>query len=164
MKFNFVVFLHTWQDALMTNPKPDSAQALIMAGDLRVLLAKLNGRLREQSSRGDLTTSQKTVLRRLEADGPATVTTLAKAAGVRPQSMGATISALEAAGYVSGAADPNDKRQTILSLTPTCREKILAGRAARQDWLYQTICKKLEPNEHRELAASIALLKRLVDD
>lgn len=148
----------------MSEFKSDSDVMLAMAGDLRVLIGKLNRKLREQGHSSDLTTSQKTVLLRLEAGGPATVTTLAKAAGVRPQSMGATVSALEAAGYVSGAPDPDDGRRTILSLTPACREKILTGRAARQDWLYQTIRKKLTPDEFHDLAASIELLKRLVED
>ena len=148
----------------MSEFKSDADLMLAMAGDLRVLIGKLNRKLREQAHASDLTSSQKAVLLRLEAGGPATVTTLAKAAGVRPQSMGATVSTLEAAGYISGAPDPDDGRRTILSLTPACREKILTGRAARQDWLYQTIRKKLTPDEFRDLAASIELLKRLVED
>ncbi len=164
MKFTFVVYLRICHIAIMIDMKPESATPLALAGELRVLIAKLNRKLREQTSPGNLTPSQKAVLLRLEADGPATVTTLAKGLGVRSQSMGATVSTLEAAGYVSGAPDPSDGRQTILSLTPTCREKILAGRAARQDWLYQTIRKKLDPDEHHDLAASIELLQRLVED
>ncbi|MGV8996991.1 MAG: MarR family winged helix-turn-helix transcriptional regulator [Parvibaculaceae bacterium] len=147
----------------MTDTKIEPADAIAMAGDLRVLIGTLNRKLREQASQGDITPSQKAVLLRLDADGPATVTTLAKGLGVRPQSMGATVSTLETAGYVSAAADPNDGRQTIWSLTPACREKILAGRAARQDWLYQTIRSKFDAGDQPDLAAGIALLKRLVD-
>jgi DNA-binding MarR family transcriptional regulator len=147
----------------MTDTKMETADALAMAGDLRVLIGKLNRKLREQAKSGDLTSSQKAVLLRLEAEGPATVTTLAKGLGVRSQSMGATVATLEAAGHVSGAANPNDGRQKIMSLTPACREKILAGRAARQDWLYQTIRSKIDASDQRDLAAGIALLKRLVD-
>jgi DNA-binding MarR family transcriptional regulator len=36
---------------------------------------------------------------------------------MRPQSMGSAVALLEAAGFVSGAPDPSDGRQTILSLT-----------------------------------------------
>ena len=39
-------------------------------------------------------------------EGPATVTSLARAEGVRPQSMGATVAALQEAGLVGGAPDP----------------------------------------------------------
>ena len=92
------------------------------------------------------------VVSRLERDGPATVTTLAQAEGIRPQSMGATGSALKAAGLVSGTADPADGRQTILSLTTACRESI---HAAREDWLMHAIRTKREPREHAQLATAI---------
>jgi DNA-binding MarR family transcriptional regulator len=142
---------------------PEAARASALAADLRVLIGKLKRRLREEAHSGDLTLSQTSVLSRLEREGPATVTTLARAEGVRPQSMGATVSDLEAAGLVSGAPDPADGRQTILSLTVACREMIKASRAAREDWLFRAIRTKLAPREQAELAAGVELLKRLVD-
>ncbi len=142
---------------------PDAARALALAGDLRILIGKLKRRLREQAHPGDLTWSQVSVLGRLERDGPATVTSLARAEGVRPQSMGAIVSVLEAAGHVGGAPDPTDGRQTILSLTPTCREWVRAGRAAREDWLFHAIRAHVAPQEEADLARAINLLKRLAD-
>ncbi|MEO6919895.1 MAG: MarR family transcriptional regulator [Collimonas sp.] len=142
---------------------PDAVRASAMAGELRVLLGQLGRRLREQSHAGDFTGSQKSVLLRLERDGPATVTTLARAEGVRPQSIGATVAVLEAAGLVSGAADPADGRQTILSLTEACRDMVRAGRAAREDWLFRAIRTKFAAPELEQLAASVELLKRLAD-
>src|SRR5579859_386554 len=139
-------------------------KAKILAAELRVLISQLKRRLREQAATlGDLTESQIGVLRRLDSDGPATVTALARAESMRPQSMGANVAALEAAGLVSGAPDPNDGRQTIWSLTPACRERVKAGRMAREDWLYRTLQAKLTPAEQEELARSIELLKRLVE-
>jgi DNA-binding MarR family transcriptional regulator len=139
------------------------AHALTLAGDLRVVIGKLRRRLREEARPGDFTPSQMSVLGRLERDGPATVTVLARAEGVRPQSMGATISVLEAAGLVSGAPHPVDGRQIILSLTAACRQWIKANRAAREDWLFRAIRKNLAGAEQAELAAGVALLKRLVE-
>src|SRR5580704_8847757 len=133
------------------------APILALAGDLRVVIGQLRRRLREQSSFGDLTWSQTSVLSRLDRDGPATVTSLARAEGMRPQSMGATVSALQAAGLVSGSPDPQDRRQTILSLTPACQEWIRAGRAAKEDWLFRAIQSKLSPEELGELAKVIVL-------
>jgi DNA-binding MarR family transcriptional regulator len=141
----------------------ETARASALAQELRVLIGALNRRLREQAHPGDLTSSQKSVLIRLERDGPATVTNLARAEGVRPQSMGATISVLEAAGLVAGAPNPSDGRQTILSLTAACQEMIRAGRAARQDWLSRAIRTKLAPAEQEQLADSVELLRRLLD-
>lgn len=142
---------------------PEAARAPAMAGELRVLISKLRRRLREEAHLGDFTSSQLSVLARLEREGPATVTTLARAEGVRPQSMGATVSVLEAAGLVSGASDPTDGRQTILSLTAAAREEIKANRAAREDWLFRAIRTNLTSAEQEELATGIELLKRLVD-
>jgi DNA-binding MarR family transcriptional regulator len=70
---------------------------------------------------------------------------------------------LEAAGLVKGAPDSKDGRQTILSLTPACRELIRTGRAARHDWLLRAIQTRLTPQEQAQLAASLSLLNRIVD-
>lgn len=135
-----------------------------LAAELRALVGKLKRRLREQASSRDLTPSQVSVLLRLEKDGPATVSSLARAEGMRPQSMGSVITALEAAGLVSGEPDPTDGRQTILSLTDACRKWAQEGRAARQDWLFRTLHARLSPEERDKLVEAVELLKRLVDD
>jgi DNA-binding MarR family transcriptional regulator len=142
---------------------PEVARALAVAGELRVLVGQLKRRLREEAHLSDFTWSQVEVLGRLERDGPATVTNLARAEGVRPQSMGETLSTLKAAGLVSGAPDPTDGRQTVLSLTTACREMIRASRTAREDWLFRAIRTKLAASEQAELVSAVALLKRLVD-
>jgi len=142
---------------------PEAARALAVAGDLRALIGRLRRRLRDEAPPGDFTPSRTSVLARLEREGPATVTTLARAEGMRPQSMGAIVSVLEAAGLVSGAPDPSDGRQTMLSLTAAARETINAGRAAKEDWLFRTMRARLTPDEQEDLARGIDLLKRLVD-
>jgi len=142
--------------------EPDRASAL--ASDLRGLLRRMRRRLREQAEPDDLTWSQVAILFHLERDGPATVTNLARAEGIRPQSMGATVASLEAAGLVKGTPDPEDGRQTLISLTDASREWIRKSRAARQDWLVRTIRAKLDPAEQHELAAALDLIRRLVDE
>jgi DNA-binding MarR family transcriptional regulator len=137
------------------------ARTTALAGELRVLIGKLKRRLREQASVGDLPPSQLAVLRHLAHTGPSTVTALAQAEGIRPQSMGATVALLEAAGMVAGSPHPTDGRQTILSLTPSCRERIDAGRAARQDWLFHAIRSEFSSTEEAELARGVELMKRL---
>ena len=142
---------------------PEVARALATAGELRVLLGPLRRRLRAETQTKDLTWPQKCVLLRLEQEGPATVTALAKAEGVRPQSMGVTVATLAAAGLVQGKPDPGDGRRTILSLTAACRKWIKASRAAREDWLFRAMRAKLTAREQAELARAVGLLKRLVE-
>src|SRR6185437_11395466 len=149
---------------MSANDTPATADALhALAEDLRVVAAKLRRRLREESNVGDFTPSQVQVLARLEREGPATVTSLARAQGMRPQSMSETLAALKAAGFVSGAPDPNDGRQTVLSITPAFRRKIKASRAAREDWLLRTIQSRFSAAEQKQLAIGVDLLKRLID-
>jgi DNA-binding MarR family transcriptional regulator len=143
---------------------PEAVNTSSLAAELHALNGKLKRKLREQASAGDLTPSQAAVLRHLDREGPTTVTALARMEGVRPQSMGATVAGLEALGLVKGSPDARDGRQTILSLTPACREKLRTGRAARHDWLLRAIQTRLSAEEQAQLAFSLRLLGRLVDD
>jgi DNA-binding MarR family transcriptional regulator len=139
----------------------DATRALALAGELRVTIGRLSRRLREEARPGNLTASQLSAVGRLDRDGAATVTTLARAEGVRPQSMGATISVLETEGLVTGTPDPADGRQTIYALTAECRRMLKASRAAREDWLFRAIQAKLTTREQEKLGMVIELLQRL---
>jgi DNA-binding MarR family transcriptional regulator len=139
---------------------PDPAR---LAVELHELVIKLRRRLREQADAGDLPPSQVAVLRRLEREGPITVSALARVAGVRSQSMGATVAALQAAGLVTGEPDPADGRQTLLSLTPACRKWMRQNRAAKQDWLLRAIDGELSAREQQDLARALGLLQRVVE-
>lgn len=146
-----------------TDARTQNPNASALSGELRVVLGKLIRRLREQADVGDLSSSQKSVLLHLEQQGPGTVTSLADALGVRPQSMGATVAALEAMGLIIRTADPSDGRRKLLSLSPEFQELVRAGRAAREDWLSSAIQQKFSTTEQKQLAASVELLKRLLD-
>lgn len=135
-----------------------------LAAEIRAVGGKLKRRLREHGGRNDLTSSQIAVLLRLEKDGSATVSSLARAEAMRPQSMSAIVTPLQEAGLVSGAPDPSDGRQTLMSLTAKCVKLIQEGRAARQDWLTTRISRKLSVQEQKKLQAALALLTRLVED
>ncbi len=139
-------------------------RASALAGELRAVFGKLKRKLREQGGANDWTPSQISVLLRLEMDGPAAVSSLARAEGMRPQSMSAIIASLLEAGLVSGAPDPNDRRQTLMSLSRKCQKLLKEGRAARQDWLASTIQKKLSARDQQKLAAAVDLLARLIED
>jgi len=135
-----------------------------VATELRQALGELNRRLREQATLSDrLTWTQLRVVLRLDRDGPSTVTALARAEDMRSQSMGEVVASLRSAGWVVGAPHPTDGRQTLLSLSPTCRATVLANRAAREDWLQQGIQSRLTPDEQQQLAAALPLLRRLAE-
>jgi DNA-binding MarR family transcriptional regulator len=139
----------------------DTSQTAAVATELRVVLGQLTRRLREQSDTADLTRSQSSVLSRVERDGPTTMTALAQAEGIRPQSMGAIITVLETAGLLIRTADPADGRKSLLSLSPAAGVEVARGRLAREDWLFRTIRARLSPAEEDQLAKSVELLRRL---
>ena len=138
--------------------------ASTLAAEIRTAGGKLKRRLREHGERHELTPSQISVILLLEKAGPSTVSSLARAEGMRPQSMSAIVTSLQEAGLVSGAPDPGDRRQTLMSLTPKCLKWLQDGRAARQDWLTTRIAQKLSVKEQERLQSALALLTRLVED
>lgn len=149
----------------MTQPTdPDTgSDAAALARELRSFMGLFRRSLWEQSDTGDLTPSQISAILRLEEKGFATTSELAKAEGMRPQSMGAIIAALEAAGMVRAGPDPEDGRKTRLSLTETCLTWLNEGRAHRQDWLLRGIETRLSGAEQAQALAALPLLRRLVD-
>jgi DNA-binding MarR family transcriptional regulator len=83
--------------------------------------------------------TQQAVLRRLERHGPATAADLARAEGVKPQSMGTALGLLEKMGLVERKAHPTDGRQINIKLTArgiTLRRKT---KEARHAWLSRAI-------------------------
>ena len=141
-----------------------SGLASTLAADIRAAFRKLKQRLREHVGQSDLTPSQVSVVLRLEREGSMTVSNLARAEGMRPQSMSAVVTPLQESGLVSSAPDPSDGRQTLMSLTSKCLKLLQEGRAARQDWLTTRISQKLSADEQEKLQAALELLMRLVED
>jgi DNA-binding MarR family transcriptional regulator len=142
---------------------PDGGATAQLVADLRVLVGKLVRRVREEVSPGELSFPQASALGRIDRDGPTTVTALARAEGIKPQSMGATVAVLEAAGFVAGTPHPTDGRQTILTITEAGHRWMLDRRAAREDWLARTLNAKLSAAEQADVAKAVALLARIVD-
>jgi DNA-binding MarR family transcriptional regulator len=145
-------------------PSIHTQLASTLAAEMRTVFRKLKLRVREHGAGNDLTPSQISVVLRVEKDGAATVSSLARAEGMRPQSMSTIVAPLQNAGLLRGVPDPNDGRQTLMSLTPKCLKLLRDGRAARQDWLTAIIARKLTAHEQRKLRKALELLSRLMDD
>src|ERR1700733_3238839 len=90
---------------------------LEVAAALRVSIGLLLRRLRQVQSDGELTLPEPSALARLDRGGPTTATALARLEQISPQSMGATLGALEARGLIDRRPDPEDGRQSVVSVT-----------------------------------------------
>jgi DNA-binding MarR family transcriptional regulator len=166
MQSTFTDYLYIWDTHLVSNRK-SSVQtefARTLAAEMRTVFRKLKMRVREHGGGNDLTPSQSAVVLRLEKDGAATVSSLARAEGMRPQSMSAVVAPLQESGLIRGAPDPSDGRQTLMSLTPKCLKWLREGRAARQDWITTNLSQKLSVQEQAKLQEALKLLTRLVED
>lgn len=139
-----------------------TAQTRELAGQLRVVFGALSRKIRERARLDGLSNPQKAVLLRLESGGPSTVSALARAEGVRPQSIGQTVADLRAAGLIEAGPDPADQRKTLLRLASAARQRAVVLRAAHEDWLFGILEARFSPQEREQLRDAIELLHRFV--
>ncbi|MFD1721945.1 MarR family transcriptional regulator [Amnibacterium endophyticum] len=132
------------------------------ARELRTTVGRLRRRLREVSNEGALSASQTSVLARLARGEADSAAALAAAEGVRPQSMAATLGALEERGLIARAADPADARRAVVRLTDAGHARWAGDRAARQEWLARTLDERLDADDLRCVLAATAVLDRVV--
>ena len=137
--------------------KPDPA---LIASQLRVVIGQLVRRLRVQHG---FPLSHGAVLGRLDREGPQSVSDLAVAERVRPQSMAQTVGDLEADGLVARSPDPGDRRRAMVRLTEQGRAALEADRRRRDGWLAGAIAHDLLPREQGLLAEAVEVLRRLAD-
>ena len=104
-----------------------------LVADLSASIGLLVRRLRQRKADGELTMPESTCLSRLDREGPATSSALAKQEQISPQSMGATLAGLEERGLVERRPDPEDGRKVVMSLTAPGRRALEQRRAAGTD-------------------------------
>ena len=138
---------------------PTQTEIAPLASELRVVLGQLIRRLRAEHR---FPISHGTVLGRLDREGAQSVSDLAVAERVRPQSMAQTVGDLESEGLVERNPDPADGRRALVSLTESGRETLAADRANREGWLVRAI-EELPPEDQQTVGRAIVLLRRLAD-
>jgi DNA-binding MarR family transcriptional regulator len=119
-------------------------------------------RVRAAAATHELSWSEAAVLGRLRRDGPATTADLARAETVRPQSMGATVAALEEMGLVERKPHPTDGRQVNIVLTAKGTAVCKSSKDAKLAWLAQAIA-RLDDKDRETLFAAGEIIKRLVE-
>jgi DNA-binding MarR family transcriptional regulator len=128
---------------------------------LRVSIGLLLRRLRQVQAEGELTLPESSALARLDRGAPATPTALAKLEQISPQSMGATLGALEARGLVERRPHPEDGRQVLISATEAGLQALRNRRNARTEHLAQALSTGFTRSELEQLTAVAPLLERL---
>lgn len=100
-----------------------------------------------------LTRARAEVIWRLEASGPVTQRELADALHVTPRNVTRFIDALEQADLVARGPHPDDRRASLLTLTPKGR-KVAAALSADHDAFASLLFGDLEPAELETFAAT----------
>jgi DNA-binding MarR family transcriptional regulator len=119
-------------------------------------------RVRAAAASHDLSLTEAAVMARLSKDGPATTADLARAEGMKPQSMGTTIAALEEMGMVERKPHPTDGRQMNIELTEKGAAVRKSTRDAKRTWLAQAVA-QLDKEEQATLFAAGEIIKRLAE-
>jgi DNA-binding MarR family transcriptional regulator len=130
-----------------------------LAAELRESLGKLIRRLRAEHG---FPLPQGAALGQLSRGGPQSVSDLAAAARMRPQSMAQTVKELEDGGYVVRRPDPDDGRRVIIELTDAGLAALAADRRRRDGWLAGAL-EELSAEERALLQDAAPLLRRIAD-
>ncbi|HEX4728987.1 MAG TPA: MarR family transcriptional regulator [Jatrophihabitans sp.] len=131
-----------------------------LASALRLSLLRAARRIRSQRVNTTATLSQLSALATVRKCGPLSAGEVAAIERVQPPSMTKILAALEASGWVERAAPPDDRRQSIISITPTGRALLEAETRARDEWLSKRLVEFSEP-ELQILRDAVAVLDRL---
>jgi DNA-binding MarR family transcriptional regulator len=132
-----------------------------VAGAIRVSIGLLLRRMRQAPADGELTLPESSALTRLDRGGPATSSALARLEQISPQSMGATLSALETRGLVERHPDPADGRRVVISLSEAGLQALRNKRNARVEQLARALSSGFTDSELQQLMAAAPLLERL---
>jgi DNA-binding MarR family transcriptional regulator len=142
----------------------DDIRIADVAAALHVSIGLLRRQLGQRPVDGELTTPETAALARIDRGGPTTASALAKLEQISPQSMGATLGALEARGLVERRPDPQDGRRLVLSITRAGLEALRLRRNARAEQLAQALSTGFTRSELKQLMAAAPLIERVAQN
>jgi DNA-binding MarR family transcriptional regulator len=119
-------------------------------------------RVRAAAASHEISLTESAVMARLSREGPATTAELARAEGMKPQSMGTAIAALEEMGMVERKPHPSDGRQVNIQLTAKGTAVRESSKNAKRTWLAQAIA-QLDKKDQATLFAAGEIIKHLVE-
>jgi DNA-binding MarR family transcriptional regulator len=134
-----------------------------VADALRVSIGLLVRRIRQLQIEGSLTLPETAALKRLDVFGATTATELAKQEQISPQSMGATLSALEKRRFIQRLPDPHDGRRSIVAIASSGAKALRENRSKRTRLLAQALAENFTREELLVLAAAAPLVERLAE-
>jgi DNA-binding MarR family transcriptional regulator len=142
------------------NPKEFNPAIDALKNALGLLVRRM--RAAAPSEQHELSWTQKSVIVRLDRDGAMTSAELARAEGVKPQSMGTAITHLEELGIIEKKSHASDGRQLVIKLTAKGAAVRKNGKDASRAWLAQAVA-TLDKKEQAILFDAGEIIKRLAE-
>ena len=139
---------------MRTTPLPD------LASRLRLDISRMARRLRQEAG-ADLSPSMNAALATIERHGPLTPSELAERERVQRPTVTRVLARLEEAGLVVRAADPQDRRCSLVSISDDGRALLGAMRERKDAFLARRI-DALEPADRETLDRAAAILERML--
>lgn len=125
-------------------------------------IGQLVRRMRSERVERELSWTETLIMGRLARGGASTTADLARAEGIKPQSMGTIIASLAQSGIVQRKPHATDGRQLLVELSPkglALREKVRSNKRA---WLEHAIS-QLTPEDRKTLFAAGDIIARLAN-
>jgi DNA-binding MarR family transcriptional regulator len=132
------------------------------AAQVRRSVTQLARRLRAERSEDSLSSGKLSLLGHLVRRGPLAPSQLAAAEFVQLQSLTRLLAELEEAGLVDRAADPDDRRRTVVAVTAAGRAMLTKDMEGRDQWLARAMG-ELTQAERDVLRIAATLMERMAD-
>ena len=132
-----------------------------LASRLRLDISRMARRLRQEAG-ASLSPSQTAALVTIERHGPLTPSELAERERVQRPTVTRVLARLEEAGLVDRAADPQDRRSSLVSISDDGRALLETARARKDAFLARRI-DALEPADREALERAAAILERMLE-
>jgi DNA-binding MarR family transcriptional regulator len=134
---------------------------IALASHLRIAVARTARRLRQESGTG-LSPTLTAALATVERHGPLTPSELAARERVQRPTVTRILSTLDELGLIARAADPGDRRSSLVTVTPAGRALLAAARTRKDAFLSERL-DALDAEDRATLERAAALLEGMLE-
>jgi len=130
--------------------------------ELRRAVVRLNRCLRSAGTDQTLSANKLSALGFLYTNPSCSPGELAEAERLQPQSLTRLLSELEEEGYISRVKSDEDRRQSLLEITPKGKEVLARDMRERDEWLMEAIS-HLSDTEQQVLQIAAKIMNRVAE-
>jgi DNA-binding MarR family transcriptional regulator len=139
---------------MQATPRPD------LATHLRLTIARTARRLRQEAG-SDLSPSMSTALATIERHGPMTPSELAARERVQRPTATRVLARLEDMGLIQRTPDPQDRRSSLVAITPEASEMLAEQRTRKTAFLAERL-DRLGAEDRAALGRAADILERML--